>query len=122
MKILAYPVYYPVQNYAQGMDGSAMSSNDSGVDSNMYQGYQQPQVQYYPAPPYQVSPVPMYLASSPMPQTPQIAPMFPSSQPVPIQLQVTHSPHAPVAVSQQTSSEKLTPKTSEEATAQTTAT
>ena len=118
-------VYYPVPNYPQVMDGSTMSSNDSGVvDAGIYQGYQQPQVQYYPAPSYQVpQPIPMYFATSPLPQTPQITPIFP----VPLQqpqvqasLQTTNSQQTPVVsvALQTTSSEKLSAKNSSEKSAE----
>lgn len=99
------------------MDGSTLSSNDSGVvDTNMYQGYQQPQVQYYSAS-YQVpQPVPMYFAPSPLPQTSQIAPIFPVAQQhqvqVPIQASISHQASVVSVVSRQ-ASENSSPKASD---------
>lgn len=96
-------IYYPVHSYPPVIDGSTISSNDSGVvDTNIYQCYPQSQLQYYPAP----QPVPMYFAPSPVPQTPQIAPLFPlppQHQQVPLQ----------TAIASQ-ALETLSPKTSDD--------
>lgn len=98
------------------MDGSVMSSNDSGVvDPNSY--HQQPQMQFYPQPQYQVpSQVPLFYTPTPMPQTPQIAQIAPI-YPVPQQVQSNHSQQAPatVAVTQTTSAEQMTSTKQDEA-------
>lgn len=89
------PVYYPFQSFTpQIMDGSAVSSNDSGLtDSSMYQ---QQTIQYV-QPQYQVQhqTVPIFYAQSPIPQTPSIAPIFPVSQ----LGQIQHSKSAPAPTS-----------------------
>mgnify|MGYP007092096432 CR=1 FL=1 len=69
------------------MDGSTMSSNDSGmVEPQIFNQQGQPTaVQYYQPYPPAVPPVQVYYTPTPLPQTPQIAqvaPVFPVPQEV----------------------------------------
>lgn len=79
------------------MDGSVISSNDSGmVDPNSY--HQQQQIQFYPPAQYQApTSVPLFYTQSPLPLTPQIAqvaPLYPIQQ----STQPTHSQQSSIVL------------------------